>query len=296
MNRGILYAIGAYGLWGVFPIYWKLIHSVPALEIIGHRMVWSFVIVLLLVLVSENLEGIKSAFRSTKTIFTFLVTAILLSINWFVYVWAVNTGFIVETSLGYFINPLVNVVLGVIIFREKLRLWQWIPVGIALTGVLYLTISYGSLPWIGLTLAFTFGFYGLLKKTASVNSIQGFTLETGFMFLPGLIYLLVLEFSAVGTFPHGTLTESILLVLSGLATALPLILFGAAARRIRLSELGFLQYIAPTFQFLIGVIVYGESFSADRMIGFGLIWLALVIYTFDGIKSHRKSQIVPLGD
>jgi chloramphenicol-sensitive protein RarD len=296
MNRGVLYAIGAYALWGFFPVYWKLIHDVPALEIIGHRMVWSFVFVLSVVVISKKWQSTKASFKSKRTQLTFFVTAVLLFINWLVYVWAVNAGFIVESSLGYFINPLVNVVLGVIFFREKLRLWQWIPVGIAFSGVLYLTISYGSLPWIGLTLAFTFGLYGLLKKTAKVNSIQGFTLETGFMFIPALAYLLVLEFTGKGAFGHGSITETILLALSGIATGLPLLLFGAAAQKIQLSELGFLQYIAPTFQFLIGVLVYGESFSPDRMIGFGLIWLALAIYTADSIRARHRLPVVALGD
>ena len=296
MNRGVFYAIGAYALWGFFPVYWKLIHDVPALEIIGHRMVWSFVFVVIVVTLSKKWQGIKTSLTDKRTLLTFLMTAGLLFVNWLVYVWAVNAGFIVETSLGYFINPLVNVVLGVIFFREKLRLWQWIPVGIAFSGVLYLTISYGSLPWIGLTLAFSFGLYGLLKKTARENSLQGFTLETGFMFLPALTYLLILEFSGRGAFGHGTPTETILLAFSGVATGLPLLLFGAAAQKIRLSELGFLQYIAPTLQFLIGVLVYGESFSPDRMIGFGLIWVALAIYTADSVLARQRSHAVVLGN
>jgi chloramphenicol-sensitive protein RarD len=219
------------------------------------------------------------------------VTGILLSINWLVYVWAVNAGFIVDTSLGYFINPLVNVVLGVVFLRERLRLWQWIPVGIATLGVLYLTVSYGSLPWIGLTLAFSFATYGLLKKMAPLSSIHGFTLETGFLFFPALVYLLFLELSSQGAFLHGSLFETVLLVLTGVATGLPLLLFGAAARRISLSLLGFIQYMAPTLQFLIGVIVYGEAFTPDRMVGFGLIWLALVIYSADGFRENRRNHI-----
>jgi chloramphenicol-sensitive protein RarD len=211
-----------------------------------------------------------------------------------VYVWAVNAGYIVDASLGYFINPLVNVVLGVIFLRERLRLWQWIPVGIAAAGVLYLTISYGTLPWIGLTLAFTFGTYGLLKKTASLNSVHGFTLETGFLFIAALPYLLVLEFTGQGAFPYGSLLETILLILTGVATGLPLLLFGAAAKRIHLSTLGFIQYIAPTLQFLIGVLVYGEAFTPDRMIGFGLIWFALAIYSSDSLLArHQKQLAIP---
>jgi len=290
MNKGILYAVGAYFLWGIFPIYWKLIHDIPALEIIGHRIVWAFLFVLMVVAIRKDWGGLKTAFEDRKILLTFLVTGILLSINWLVYVWAVNAGFIVETSLGYFINPLVNVVLGVIFLRERLRLWQWIPVGVATLGVLYLTISYGSLPWIGLTLAFSFGTYGLLKKTAPLSSIHGLTLETGFLFLPALAYLLFLGFMGQGAFPHGSALETFLLVFTGIATGIPLLLFGAAARLIPLSTLGFIQYLAPTLQFLIGVFVYHEVFSSERMIGFGLIWFALVIYSIDGLRVRRSQQ------
>jgi chloramphenicol-sensitive protein RarD len=290
LNRGIFYAIGAYFLWGIFPIYWKLIHDVPALEIIGHRVVWAFLFALIVVAATKSWGGLKTAFKHRRILLTFVTTGILLSINWLVYVWAVNAGFIVETSLGYFINPLVNVVLGVIFLRERLRLWQWIPVGIASLGVLYLTISYGSLPWIGLTLAFSFGTYGLLKKTASLNSIHGFTLETGFLFLPALAYLTFLGFTGEGAFPHGSALETALLVLTGVATGLPLLLFGAAARLIPLSTLGFIQYLAPTLQFLIGVFVYHEAFSSDRMVGFGLIWFALIIYSIDSLNARRNRQ------
>jgi chloramphenicol-sensitive protein RarD len=296
VKRGILYAIGAYFLWGVFPIYWKLIHDVPALEIIGHRVVWAFAFVSIVVTMKGDWGSLKTAVKDRKTLFIFLMTGVLLAINWLVYVWAVNADFIVETSLGYFINPLVNVVLGVIFLRERLRLWQWIPVGIAALGVLYLTVSYGALPWIGLTLAFSFGTYGLLKKTAPLNSIHGFTLETGFLFFPALIYLLFLEFNGQGAFPYGPLMETFLLALTGVATGLPLLLFGAAARLVPLSMLGFIQYIAPTLQFLIGVFVYHEAFSAERMLGFGLIWFALIVYSLDSLRARRQSRKPALAD
>ena len=296
MNKGILYAIGAYFLWGLFPIYWKLIQGVPVLEIIGHRIVWAFIFVLMVVAATKDWRGIKSAIKDRKILFTFFVTGILLFINWLVYVWAVNAGYIVDASLGYFINPLVNVILGVIFLRERLRLWQWIPVGIAALGVIYLTFSYGALPWIGLTLAFSFGTYGLLKKTAPLKSIHGFTLETGMLFFPALAYLLFLELTSQGAFPHGSTLETILLVLTGVATGLPLLLFGAAARLIPLSTLGFIQYMAPTLQFLIGVLIYGEAFTLDRMIGFGLIWLALLIYSVDSFHTRRQNHLAAPAD
>jgi len=295
MNRGILYAILAYLLWGVFPIYWRLIDDVPALEIIAHRIVWAFVFVVMIVWKKNEWRQLKSSLRKRKVLVTFLTTGCLLFINWLVYVWAVNAGFIVDTSLGYFINPLVNVLLGVIFLGEQLRTLQWISVGIAGLGVLYMAVSYGVNPWIGLTLAFSFGTYGLLKKTADLNSLQGFTLETGFLFLPALFFLLFLEGSGQGVFPHGSSLETILLILTGIATGLPLLLFGAAARLVPLSTLGFIQYIAPTLQFLIGIIVYGEDFSAVRMVGFGLIWLALVVYSADSLKTHRRGTNLQTG-
>jgi chloramphenicol-sensitive protein RarD len=290
MNKGTLYAIGAYGLWGIFPIYWKLIQTVPALEIIGHRILWTFVFLALVLTLMKDWTNLKSAIRERKMILTFCLSALLLGINWLVYVWGVNAGFIVETSLGYFINPLVNVLLGVVFLREKLRPGQWLPVGLAFLGVLYLTISYGALPWIGLTLAFSFGTYGFIKKTAPLGSLHGLTLETGLMCLLALPYLAFLESSGQAAFGHQTPLTTSLLLLAGVATGVPLLLFGAAARRIQLSALGFIQYIAPTLQFLIGVLVYGEDFTQDRMIGFSLIWLALLIYSLEGITARRKEK------
>ncbi|HBX70663.1 MAG TPA: EamA family transporter RarD [Chloroflexi bacterium] len=291
MNKGILYAIGAYFLWGLFPIYWKLIHNIPALEIIAHRITWAFLFALLIIWIKKDWQNFKPALKNRKILLTYLIAGVLLFINWLVYVWAVNADFIVDASLGYFINPLVNVILGVIFLRERLRLWQWIPVGIAALGVLYLTISYGALPWIGLTLAFSFGTYGLLKKTAALNSIHGFTLETGVLFLPALLYLLALEYTGQGAIFHVPAYQTILLILTGVVTGLPLLLFGAAARLVPLSTMGFIQYIAPTLQFLIGVLVYGEAFTHDRLIGFGIIWLALAIFSIDGFRVRRKNHL-----
>ena len=292
MNRGILYAFAAYFLWGIFPIYWKLIHTIPALEIIAHRIVWAFIFVLLVVWLKKDWVNLKNAINDRKALFTFLITGLLLFINWLVYIWAVNADFIVDTSLGYFISPLVSVVLGVIFLQERLRVGQWIPVGIATIGVLYLTVSYGSLPWIGLSLAFSFGMYGLLKKTASLNSLHGFTLEIGFLFIPALVYLMILDYMGQGAFPHGTTLENVLLLFTGVATGLPLLLFGSAARLVPLSTLGFIQYIAPTLQFTIGVLIYGEVFTSDRMIGFGLIWIALALYSIDSMRTRRNNHAI----
>jgi len=289
MNRGILYGLATYFLWGLFPLYWKLIDDIPALEIIGHRIVWSFVFVWLIILFQGEWVNFRPVLRQRRTLLTYALSGSLLAVNWLTYVWAVNNGYIVDSSLGYFINPLVSVVLGVIFLREKLRLWQWIPVGIATLGVLYLTVSYGQLPWIGLTLAFTFATYGYIKKTAPLNSLHSFSLEMGFLALPALAYLLFLGYSGEGAFLRSGWMESLLLAFTGVVTGVPLLLFGGAARRVPLSMLGFMQYLAPTLQFLIGVFVFKEAFTFDRMIGFGLIWIALAIFSFDSYRGYREA-------
>src|SRR5574341_412235 len=202
MNKGILNGIAAYALWGFFPIYWKLLHRVPALEVIGHRIGWSFILLIAFVLLTKQWEDFRSAALTFKTLGIYSIAAVLLTVNWLVYVWGVNAGFIVETSLGYFINPLLSVLLGVIFLRERLRFAQWIPVALATAGVIYLTVVYGRLPWIALSLAFSFGFYGFVKKLAPLGTLYGLTLETGIVFPIALIYLALVEFSGAGAFLH----------------------------------------------------------------------------------------------
>src|SRR4030066_2228638 len=256
MNKGILAGIGAYILWGLFPIYWRLLEEVPAIEILANRMVWSFVFVTLLLTVQKDWHWLREVSRNRKTMLTYTLAAILLSVNWFTYIWAVNAGYVIEASLGYFINPLVNFLLGVIFLGEKLRGGQVAAVILAGLGVVYLTVSYGSLPWISLVLAFTFGMYGLIKKTAPLESMHGFSLETMVLFLPALAYLLYREATGGGAFGHQGVDITLLFVLAGPVTSIPLLMFGYAARRIPLSMLGFIQYIAPPPQFLPGVFVY----------------------------------------
>jgi chloramphenicol-sensitive protein RarD len=294
MNKGLVYALGAYLTWGLLPIYWKLLHVVTPLEIVSHRIVWSFVVVLAILAYRRQWQWLKPTLHDRKTLLTFVLISILITVNWGVYIWAVNAGFVVETSLGYFINPLINVVLGVFFLRERLRLWQWVAVGVAFIGVLYLTLTYGTLPWVALTLAFSFGFYGLLKKTASLNALEGFSLETAFIFGPALLYLAYLQLIGAGSWGQLDLTTELLLIFSGVITAGPLLMFAAAARRIPLSLLGLLQYLAPTMQFLLGVFVYGEPFSRSRLVGFSLIWLALIIYSTERVIEYRRHRIVGL--
>lgn len=287
MNKGILNGVAAYALWGFFPIYWKLLHQVPALQVIGHRIGWSFILLLAFILFTRNWTDFRGVALTSKTIGIYSIAAILLTINWLVYVWGVNSGFIVETSLGYFINPLLSVLLGVIFLRERLRTAQWIPVVIAAIGVIYLTVVYGRLPWIALTLAFSFGFYGFVKKLAPLGSLYGLTLETGIVFPIALIYLLAIEFSGTGAFFHDSVLTNILLMGAGAVTTIPLLMFASAAKQIPLTVIGLLQYIAPTIQFLIGVFIYKEPFDRAHFIGFGIVWLALILFWVENFLAHR---------
>lgn len=296
MNKGIWYGIGAYAAWGVLPVFWKLLQHVPALQIVSHRIVWSCVLLCAVLALSGQWREFRSAVRQPRVFGIYLGAATLIGVNWFVYVWAVNAGFIIETSLGYFINPLVSVALGVIFLRERLRPWQWLPVGLATIGVLYLTFIYGALPWIALTLAFAFGFYGLLKKVAPLGSFYGLTLETAILSPLVLIYLIAIEWVGEGAFLHTGLLTDVLIICAGVVTSVPMLLFASAARRIPLSLVGILQYIAPTLQFLIGVFVYDEPFDMERLLGFSIIWVALLIFGIEGWLTHRAQQAVVVSE
>jgi chloramphenicol-sensitive protein RarD len=293
-RKGIVYAIGAYVMWGLFPLYWKQLETIPALQLIGHRIGWSFILLLIVIIGTQQWRAFRAAASDLKTIRTYLIAAMLISINWFTYVWAVTHGFVVETSLGYYINPLFSVLLGVTIFRERLRPIQWAPIGLAALGVLYLTVSYGSLPWIALTLAFTFGLYGLVKKTAPLGSLHGLTLETGLLFVPALAYLIACEAAGQGAFLHSGLKADWMMVGAGLVTTVPLLFFAAAAPRVPMTMIGVLQYINPTMQFLLGVLLYKEPFTHDRMIGFGLVWLGLILFWAEGLYSRRNLSSEPV--
>jgi chloramphenicol-sensitive protein RarD len=287
MNKGILAGIGAYMLWGVFPIYWKFLHEVPALQIIGHRIAWSFVLLALYVFITGQWREFRSAAFRWRTIGIYSLAAVLLSINWLIYIWGVNAGLIVETSLGYFINPLLSILLGVIFLREHLRSWQWVPVALATAGVIYLTIAYGRLPWIALSLAFTFGIYGFVKKLAPLSSLHGLTLETGIIFPMALCYLGFVSLSGAGAFSHQGLWTDLLLAGTGLVTTIPLLMFASAAKQIPLTLVGLLQYIAPTMQFLIGVLLYKEPFDVAHLIGFGFVWVALIVFAIENYVARR---------
>lgn len=292
-KKGILYGIGAYALWGFFPIYWKWLHQVSAVQLISHRIGWSFILLMAVIFATKQWTEFRATLNA-RTFGIYFVAALLIGINWLTYVWAVNANFVVETSLGYFINPLFSMLLGVVFLRERLRLAQWIPVTLAAIGVMYLTFVYGRPPWIALLLAFSFGFYGLVKKLAPLGSLYGLTLETGILFLPALIYLLVMEFNGTGAFIHEGARTTSLLIGAGVVTTIPLLMFASSARRIPLTMIGVLQYIAPTIQFLLGVFVYHEPFDRSHFIGFTIVWIALIIFWLENFIYHRMpAQPVP---
>ncbi len=279
-------------MWGLFPVYWKWLQHVPALQLISHRILWSCLILIGVILFSRQSKAFLDIALTPPILRIYIVAALLIGVNWLVYVWAVNSDFIIEASLGYFINPLFSILLGVIFLRERLRIGQWIPIGLAALGVLYLTFTYGRLPWIALTLAFTFGFYGLVKKTAPLGALYGLTLETGLLFLPALLYLIYTDYTGQGAFLHMGARSDLLMVGAGLMTTVPLLMFSSAAQRIPLTLVGILQYIAPTMQFLLGVLVYRESFTYAQLVGFGMVWAALIILGVEGMLTHRRQVTV----
>lgn len=289
MNRGVLYGIAAYTIWGFLPLYWKALHTIPTGEILANRIVWSLVFVTFLLTLQRRWRWLKPALKQRRVLLTFSATALLLGTNWFIYIWAVNAGFVIETSLGYFINPLVNVLLGYLFLRERLRKGQLAALSLAVAGVIYLTVSYGAFPWIALSLAFSFAFYGLLRKTAPLEAAEGLFLEMTVLFLPAAAMIWFLNETGRGAFAQGDPRTTFLLLTAGVVTAVPLLLFAAAARRITLTNIGLLQYIAPTIQFLLGVYVFNESFGPEQLVGFILIWAALIIYSFESIWVSRMS-------
>ena len=295
MNPGIWAAIGAFTLWGFLPLYLKAIDSATALEILAHRVVWSLIFVLLLLAVRHHWRWLDQIRSNPHLFWIACGCAVLLSINWLTFIWAVNAGYIIEASLGYFINPLLNVLMGMLFLGERLRRVQWLAISIAGCGVLYMTLAYGQPPWIALTLAFSFGFYGLIRKQSPLGSLEGLSLETLVILAPALGYLIYLGGNGQGLFGTAEWSTDLMLIGTGIATAVPLLLFAYAAQRITLTLLGLLQYIGPTLQIVTGVWLFNEDFSGAKVVGFSLIWLALAIYSLDGFIRHRAER-QPLAD
>ena len=290
MQSGLLATIAAFLVWGIFPLYWKMLAAVPALQIMAHRLAWCFLLVALYLGVRRGWSWWRPLVAQPRILKLLSASAALIAVNWWLYIWAVNTGHIVETSLGYFINPLVNVLLGVAVLKERLNRVQWLAVAIAAAGVAWLSLRVGHLPWIALTLAASFGTYGLIRKVVAVESIPALGIESSILFVPGVLYLLWAQAAGEGGFgAHGAGVDA-LLVASGFVTALPLALFAYGAQRIPYSMVGIIQYLAPSLQLLCGVLIYNEPFTADQAKGFGCIWLALGIYATDGLLRLRRAR------
>ncbi len=291
MNVGVAYALGAYLLWGLFPLYFRTLTRVPPLQILAHRMLWSLLVMLLIMAVLRRWAWLRVLRERPAIAARFAGSALLLAYNWGLYIWAVNDGHVVDASLGYYINPLMSVAVGATVLSERLRAAQWAAVGIAAVGVAWMTIEVGRLPWIALTLALSFAMYGLLRKTAPLGSLEGLAAETLALFPLALIYLASEGAQGRDAFVHGGWDLRLLLAAAGPVTAVPLLLFAAAARRIPLSLLGILQYSMPTVVLGLGVWLYHEPFGADRAIGFGFVWTGVAIYLADALLRLRIGRV-----
>ncbi|MBV8665122.1 MAG: EamA family transporter RarD [Burkholderiaceae bacterium] len=283
MQAGVFYAAGAYILWGLFPLYFKALRGIAPLEILTHRIAWALLFLAVVLVARRQWDWIAKVAREPKILAWFMASSTLLSVNWFIYIWSVNNGHVIDSSLGYFMNPLVNVLLGFLLLHERLRPVQWFSIAVAASGVAWLTWQTGHLPWIGLSLAFSFGVYGLLRKTAALGALEGLSLETALLFPLAFGYLVFLAWQGENGFLQASASTQWLLAAAGPITAIPLLMFAAGARRIRMATLGLLQYIAPTIQLLLGVLLYHEPFSGARLSGFVVIWSALAIYSLEGL-------------
>ena len=287
-RRGLLLGVAAYGLWGAFPLYWPLLEPAGAIEILAHRILWSMVTMGLLVVIFRRTPQVRAILANRRTFLLLASAALIITVNWATYIYGVNNDKVVETSLGYFINPLVTVLMGVFILGERLRPMQWVAMGVASLAVVVLTVDYGRLPYIALVLAFSFGTYGLLKKTADVGALESLAVETTVVAPLAVVYLGWLVATGASTFGTEGSAHALLLASTGIVTAVPLICFGAAATRVPMTTLGLLQYLAPVLQFALGVFVLDEAMPASRWVGFVLVWIALVIFTVEATNHHRR--------
>ncbi len=288
MKKGYIAAFAAYLFWGFSPIYWKIVASVPAIEVLAMRIIWAIPFILLVLSFRRDFSVFKTFWRAPWKYREYLLTPFLLGINWLVWIWAVGNGYVVDASLGYFINPLINVVMGVLLLHEHLRKLQWISLFLAFIGVLYLTLNYGHFPWIALTLASTFALYGFIRKTGALGAVNGLTVEISVLVIPSFIILFYLWSTGSLVLISVDVEMHLWLSLAGAITVFPLSIFAYGARKIPYSTLGFIQYVAPTLQFLLGVFAFKEVFSSDKLIGFCFIWLALILYSFENVYFHRK--------
>jgi chloramphenicol-sensitive protein RarD len=289
-RKGVALGVAAYVMWGAFPLYWPLLEPAGAFEILSQRLIWSVIVMAVLVVVMRRTAQLRRLVTTPRTFALLALAGVVVSINWSCYIWGVNHGYVVETSLGYFINPLVTVLLGVLVLGERMRPAQWVAMGIGLVAVLVLAVDYGRPPWIALLLAGTFGTYGLLKKQANAGAVESLALETAVVGPIALVYVAWLGVTGAGHFTSEGGGHTALFISAGVITAIPLICFGAAAVRVPLVVLGLLQYLAPVLQFALGVLHFHEEMPPGRWIGFGLVWVALAIFTYEAIR-YRRSQL-----
>ncbi|MFH8989148.1 EamA family transporter RarD [Streptomyces sp. NPDC017940] len=290
-RTGLLNGFAAYGMWGLVPLFWPLLKPASAGEILAHRMAWSLVVVGIALLVVRRWAWAGELLRQPRKLGLVTIAAVVITINWGVYIWAVNAGHVVEASLGYFINPLVTIAIGVLLLGERLRPVQWAAVGVGAASVLVLTVGYGRPPWISLCLAFSFATYGLVKKKVNLGGLESLAAETAVQFLPAVAFLLWLGTQGQGTFATEGFGHGALLAATGVVTAAPMVCFGAAAIRVPLSTLGLLQYLAPVFQFLCGILYFHEEMPPERWAGFALVWLALALLTWDALRTARRNAV-----
>lgn len=290
LRQGVIFALAAYSIWGIAPVYFKSVAHVPAFEVLVHRIIWSVVFLLLFIGATGRLGKVMAVFKQPRLLGGLVVTALIISLNWLVFIWAVAEGRILETSLGYFINPLISVFLGMVFLSERLRPMQWLALSFAAMGVLYQLIEFGSLPWVGLVLAFSFGFYGLLRKQLVVEAVPGLFIETLIVLPVGLIALGWMQSEGTLVFGHQSLQTDLLLIAAGLVTTFPLLFFAGAARRLALSMIGFFQYLAPSITFVLAVYVYDEPLDSSKLVTFALIWLGLLLFTGENRLASRRQR------
>jgi chloramphenicol-sensitive protein RarD len=291
-QRGTAYGVAAYLLWGLFPLYWRLLQPASSAEIVAHRLVWSLLVVLVLLAVTRDWAWLRPFAHDRASQWRLGVASVLITANWLLYIYAVNSDQVVETSLGYFINPLVTVLIGVLLLGERLNRVQWLAVGLGAAAVLVIAVDYGRPPWIALGLAFSFAIYGLIKKQVGprLGAVASLSVESAVMFVPALLFLVILEARGNTSFAHNGVGHAALLASAGVATAIPLLFFAAAARRVPLTVMGLLQYLAPVLQFLTGVLIFSEPMPAPRLAGFALVWLALLLLTVDSLRTRQRTR------
>lgn len=292
-TKGIWYSITAYALWGILPFYWKLLSGIRSEEILSHRIIWSFLLVIAILLLTGRGNSLVKVLSNRKTLLVMFVAALLISVNWYTFIWAVNHAQVVQASLGYYINPLISVTLGMTVLRERMNVSQWFAVILAAIGIGVITVEYGTIPWIALILAFSFAFYGLVKKMAPVEAMIGLAYETAILAPVAFLYVLFLGWKGAGSFGHVSFATTFYLIMAGVATTLPLFWFAKGAQRIPLSMLAFIQFLSPTISLLIGIFAFHETFTKVHLISFSLIWSAILLYTLSQMKWIIPKKVLP---